>query len=188
MRGIYRDASNEGPHKDPPGFCSYRAFGEISNDLLQAAYKKDQDAAQAKAEIERKAKDAADSAQKAATIELPKAEKHDAALEKAVAAALVRDYPGNKVLKVILGSSSDDFEKDAFGRITGRDLDATVVNKHPDGKCELHGELWMQRGNGKSFSGPLSARGAGSLHQDEILCSRVEGTASADASSKKKKK
>jgi hypothetical protein len=25
MRGIYRDASNEGPHKDPPGFCSYRA-------------------------------------------------------------------------------------------------------------------------------------------------------------------
>jgi hypothetical protein len=51
------------------------------------------------------------------------------------------------------------------------------VNKHADGKCELHGELWMQRGNGNSFSGPLSARGAGSLHQDEILCSRVEGAA-----------
>lgn len=60
----------------------------------------------------------------------------------------------NKVLKIILGDWSDDYEKDAFGQITGRDLDAFVVNKQPDGKCFIHDEYWLQNGNGRSFSGP----------------------------------
>jgi hypothetical protein len=122
-----------------------------------------------------------------AKVELPKATQHNAGLEKAVAAAYAKDYPEGKVLKVILGSWADDMEKDSFGRVTGRDLNATVVNKQPDGKCQLHDELWMQHGNGRSFSGPLSARGAGSMTKTEILCSKVEAGASEAAPKKKRK-
>jgi hypothetical protein len=166
--------------------CAYRAFSDIGNVFAYAEQRKKQEDEEKKKQEQRKAEEAA----KTAAVELPKATKRDAKLEKAVAAAYERDYPGNKILKVILGNWSDEYEKDVFGRVTGRDLDATVVNKHPDGKCELHGEYWLQHGNGRSFSGPLSARGAGSLNQTEILCSKVEADASAPlvSSSKKKKK
>jgi hypothetical protein len=120
-------------------------------------------------------------------VEVPKAETHDAKLEKMVQTSYEKNYPGNKVLKVVLGSWSDDYEKDAFGRVTGRDIDATVVNKQADGKCQLHDELWMQRGSGKSFSGPLTPRGAGSMKQTEMLCTKAEAAAGA-ASGKKTKK
>jgi hypothetical protein len=46
----------------------------------------------------------------------------------------------------------------------------------------------MQRGKGKSFSGPLSARGAGSMTKTEILCSKAEAGASASAETPKKKR
>ncbi len=119
-------------------------------------------------------------------IELPKAGMHNPALEKAVAAAYQKDYSG-KILKVVLDRWDDDPEKDALGRVTGKNLGANVVNKRPDGKCQLHYELWLQHGNGKSFSGPLSARGAGSATDTDILCSKVEAGAIAGTDKKKRK-
>lgn len=110
--------------------------------------------------------------------ELPKAAMKNAALENAVAAAYKRDYE-HKVLKVILQGWDDDLEKDAFGRVTGRNMHATVVTKRKDGTCELHYELWLQRGNGRSFSGPLSARGAGSKDTKALSCAKVEKPAPA---------
>ena len=120
-------------------------------------------------------KDEAEKKAKLQGTDVPKAAMHDGALEKAVATAYGKAYPGNKILKVVLGHWADEYEKDALGRVTGRDLYATVVNRHPDGKCELHGELWLQRGHGKAFSGPLSERGAGSLETSEISCSKIDG-------------
>ncbi|HEX4460313.1 MAG TPA: hypothetical protein VIA18_20185 [Polyangia bacterium] len=120
------------------------------------------------------AKDAAGKAKMEATA-VPKADQRNPALEKAVAKAYAKDYPSGKIIKVVLGRWADDYEKDAFGRITGRDLYATVVNKQPDGTCQLHGELWLQHGKGKSFSGPLSARGSGSAEDSPILCSKAGG-------------
>ncbi|HSN29918.1 MAG TPA: hypothetical protein VLT45_26705 [Kofleriaceae bacterium] len=126
--------------------------------------KKEDDAAKAKLE----------------STEVPKAAMHDAKLEAMIKKAYEKDYHGeNKVLKVVLEGWDDDYEKDAFGRITGRDMLATVVNKQPDGKCSLHSELFLQQGNGRSFSGPFTLRGAGSASDDEILCSKVEGKAAA---------
>lgn len=155
---------------DPNHVCYQHAFGGMGDQITNAEAQKKHEAELAKAKEEENAKLAA----KVAARELPKADKHDAKLEKAVADAYHRDYPEGKVLKVILGNWSSDYEKDAFNRVTGRDLDATVVNKQPDGKCFLHGELWLQHGNGRSFSGPLSARGAGSASDEEILCTKVE--------------
>ena len=184
MQGSFRDIRSDNPGMTINDMCNNRAFSQMGDDQVNAARK---EAAAKKAEEDKAAADKVRQ-EKVAQTELPKATRKDAALEKAVAAAYDRDYPGNKVIKVILGNWSTDYEKDAFGRVTGRDLDATVVNKHPDGKCELHYELWMQQGKGKSFSGPLSARGAGSMQKSEILCSKVEGgSATADATTKKKR-
>jgi hypothetical protein len=155
---------------DPNGLCYQHAFGGMYDQIRTVEEHKKHDEEVAKVKEAANAKLAAETAAR----EVPKATKHDAKLEKAIADAYHRDYPEGKVLKVILGNWADEMEKDAFNRITGRDLDATVVNKQPDGKCYLHGELWMQHGNGKSFSGPFSARGAGSLSKQEILCSKVE--------------
>lgn len=181
-KSVFMNKENEHAASDPHGYCIYSAFSQLGDQLdyekmKQQAAEKDK-AAEAQRAEEAKAK--------TASVELPKAEMHDAKLEKAVAAAYDRDYPGNKVLKVILGKWSEDYEKDAFGRVTGRDLDATVVNKHPDGVCELHNEFWMQHGNGKSFSGPLSARGAGSMNKTEILCSKAEAGGGASTGKKRK--
>jgi hypothetical protein len=151
-----------GAHKDPARFCKEIAQGAIERDM--DAYliirEKEQKAAAAQSKLE--------------GTELPKADQHNPTLEKAVAKAYAKDYPSGKILKVILGRWADDFEKDAFGRITGRDLYATVVNKQPDGSCQSHGELWLQHGKGKSFAGPLSPRGAGSAEDSGILCTKVE--------------
>jgi len=96
--------------------------------------------------------------------EVPKATMKNAALEKAVSDAYKRDYEKeNKVLKVVLFGWDEDLEKDDFGQVTGRDMAATLVVKLPDGTCQLHYELWMQHGHGRSFSGPLEARGAGAM-------------------------
>jgi hypothetical protein len=153
-------------HKDPKGYCKEVAEEKIEHQmdeyLKQQEARKDLEARQAKLD----------------GTEVPKAKMHDPLLEKAVASAYNKAYPGNKILKVVLGNWSDDYEKDVFGRVTGRDLYATIVNRHPDGKCELHGELWLQHGKGKSFSGPLSARGAGSAETNQISCSKV-GASSA---------
>lgn len=145
-------------------FCTDAATAAVEDQLAElvqndAEKKKDEEAHRGKME----------------SVELPEAKQHNAKLEQAVIAAYIKGgYKENKVLKVILGDWSSDYEKDAFGRVTGRDLWATVVNKHPDGKCELFSELWLQYGNGRSFSGPLSERGAGSLETAEILCSKAE--------------
>jgi hypothetical protein len=61
------------------------------------------------------------------------------------------------------------------------------VNKHPDGKCELHDEQWLQHGNGRSFSGPLTARGAGSLEEVEIPCAKAEAAGASTTSTTKEK-
>lgn len=121
------------------------------------------------------------------STEVPKATMHDAKLEAMVEKAYKAGGYENKVLKVVLEGWSDDYEKDAFGQINGRDLAATVVNKQPDGKCFLHGELFLQHGHGMKFSGPLTLRGAGSATDDEILCSKVEGKPAAAPAKKKAK-
>ena len=163
-------------HEDPSGYCGETVWYRMRDQATayqeqQAAAKRDADA---KAALE--------------ATQVPKAEMHNATLEKAVADAYHRDYPEGKVLKVVLGNWSDDYEKDAFGRVNGRDLDATVVNKQPDGKCQLHNEYWFQHGNGRSFAGPLSARGAGSMNVKEIPCSNVETAVASATNAKKSKK
>jgi hypothetical protein len=163
-------------HSDPPAWCQYMAFFDMADGIEKALDKRAKDAAEAEAAAAEKAKLEA--------TEVPKPEMNNRALEKAVTLAYQKDYSG-KVLKVVLFGWADDLEKDGFGRVTGRDLAATVVNKQPDGKCQLHYELWLQYGNGRSFSGPLSARGAGSAEDSEILCSKVEAGA---APAKKKGK
>jgi hypothetical protein len=165
-------------------YCIVHVFFNMADQFENADRKAKEAEEEAKKQEERKAKDAAE----VAARELPKAERKDAKLEKAVADAYHRDYPSGKILKVILGSWSTDYEKDDFGRVIGRDIDATVVNKQQDGKCYLHDELWMQHGNGRSFSGPLSARGAGSASDKEILCTKAEAAGGAVAAKGGKKK
>jgi hypothetical protein len=124
---------------------------------------------------------------KCVEVELPKPEMKNAALEKAIADAYKRDY-GDKVLKVILFGWDEDLEKDDFGQVTGRDMSAVVVTKLENGTCSLHEELWMQSGNGRSFSGPFHARGAGSAQDTPINCAKVETPAKAPAKAPAKKK
>lgn len=122
------------------------------------------------------------------STEVPKATMHDGKLEAMVKKAYVDDYHGvNKVLKVVLEGWDEEYEKDDFGQITGRDMHATVVNKQPDGKCSLHSELFLQHGHGRSFSGPFELRGGGSASDNEILCSKVEGKPAAAPAKKKGK-
>lgn len=115
---------------------------------------------------------------KCVETELPKAGMKNAALEKLVLEAYKRDYT-DKPLMVILDGWVEDFETDAFGQVTGRDMSATVVVKLADGTCSLHGELWMQYGHPNAFSGPLHARGAGSASDTVINCDKVEAAAKA---------
>ena len=154
---------------DPDRVCYEEIFGQMWAQIINDEQQKKQAEEKAKKAEEQKAKNAAE----VAATEPPQATKHDAKLEKAVADAYHRDYPEGKVLKVVLGNWSEDYEKDALGRVTGRDLDATVINQQPDGTCQLHNEYWVQHGNGRSFSGPLAARGAGSMNKKEILCTKV---------------
>ena len=124
--------------------------------------KKEDDAAKAKLE----------------STEVPKASMHDAKIAAAIKKAWEDDTHGEyKTLKVVLGGWDDDYEKDAFGQITGRDMLATIVNKRADGSCWLHEELFLQHGHGMKFSGPFELRGAGSASDTEILCSKAEGKA-----------
>ena len=153
--------------KDGEAWCKYRAFWNMGNQLDKIIEKREKAAADAKAAEAKKAE--------LAGVELPKAQMKDAGLEKAVAAAYRKAGYRGTVLRVILAGWNPDLEKDAFGHVTGRDLAATVVTKQPDGKCLLHTELWLQRGSGRSFSGALSARGAGSEEESEILCSKATG-------------
>jgi hypothetical protein len=168
----------------PNRACHQEVFGGFFEQVVNDRNHKKQAAEEAKAKAERDEKAAAE----VAARELPKATKHDAKLEKMVADAYHRDYPEGKILKVILGEWSEDYEKDAFDRVTGRDLDATVVNKQADGRCFLHNEFWLQYGSIKSFSGKLSARGAGSASDTEISCSKAEGAAAPAAKTAGKKK
>lgn len=165
---------------DPKGLCFNYAFTDIWQQIINDRKNpKEPKAAEdaAKAKTDAKASKAAE----LAAVALPKALMHDAKLEKSVADAYHRYDPPAKVVKVILGRWADDLEKDAFGRTIGRDVSATVVNRQPDGKCLLHGEYYMQHGNGRSFSGPLSARGAGSATDTEILCEKIGAGASKAA-------
>lgn len=181
-RWMQRKLTDPEIHKgNPDRVCHQEIFGKMWEQIINDDNHKKEAAEEAKRKEEANAKAAA----AVAATELPKPGKRDAKLEKAVADAYHRDYPEGKVLKVVLGSWSDDYEKDAFGRVTGRDLDATVVNQQPDGKCQLHNEYWMQHGNGRSFGGPLSARGAGSLNKQEILCSKVGADATGGGRKKR---
>jgi hypothetical protein len=185
MIGIYRDTKDTHEGMTMADMCNYRAFAEILQQYQDDAWEKEQAAKAVKDEADAKAQREKERQDKLAVTEMPVATMKNPALEKAVAQAYMRDYPGNKVLKVILFGWDPDLEKDGFGQVTGRDMSATVVNKHDDGTCELHYELWLQNGHGRSFSGPLSARGAGSMETTEILCSKVEAAA-APAKAKKK--
>jgi hypothetical protein len=191
MASCLKDPSMDWKLKDkenqkgiPNRACHQQVFGGIWEQVINDRNNKKQAEEEAKAKAERDAKSAAE----VAARELPKATKHDAKLEKMVADAYHRDYPEGKILEVILGEWAEDYEKDAFDRVTGRDLDATVVNKQADGRCFLHNEFWLQYGSIKSFSGKLSARGAGSASDTEIACSKAEGAAAPAAKPAAKKK
>ena len=189
MASCLKDPSMESKLKNkeiqqgiPNRACHQNVFAGIWEQVVNDRNNKKEAEAEAKAKAERDAKAAAE----VAARELPKPTKHDAKLEKMVSDAYHRDYPDGKILKVLLFDWAEDYEKDAFSRVTGRDLDATVVNKQPDGRCFMHNEYWLQNGNGRSFSGPLSARGAGSANDTEISCSKVEAPATAKPAAKKK--
>jgi hypothetical protein len=167
---------------DPKGLCFDKAFSNVWEQIINDRNSKKQAQEEAKTKEEAKAKGAAE----LAAVELPKPQMHDGSLEKAVSDAYHRYDPPAKVIKVVLGKWADELEKDALGRVTGRDIYATVVNKQPDGKCLLHGEYYMQHGNGRSFSGPLSARGAGSASDKEILCEKIGAGASKGGTKKQK--
>lgn len=147
--------------QDPTEFCR-----EVVTDRVQDQMK-EYDIQQAKK------KQAADEQAAIDNTELPKPDQRNPTLEKAVKAAYSKGYPENKVLYVALGNWSSDYEKDAFGRVTGRDLPADVVVRQPDGRCQLHTELYLQHGHGRSFGGPLSLRGGGSSNDKWIHCEKV---------------
>ena len=153
---------------DINSFCTYRAFGEISNQLMNSP----------KAKAEEKAKkDAADKAAREealAKVELPKATKKDPSIEKQIAAAYKAAYPDNTVLTVLLQSTGWSTERSSFGVITGRNIQAVVANRQKSGDCELHSEAWLQESRGRSFAGPLQPRGAGSQEKTDILCANVK--------------
>lgn len=164
----YKDAKSDAKLPTYPESCA--SDGKSDMESAMSNYKnicqKKQEDDDAKAKLE--------------STEVPKATMHDAKIEAAIRKAFDSDDHGeDKVLKVVLEGWADEYETDAFGQITGRDMNATVVNKKPDGKCSLHDELYMQRGHGKSFSGPFESRGAGSASDTEIICSKVEGKAAA---------
>lgn len=165
----YKDAKSEAKLQSFADSCGSDARRDLETSMDRykdaCQKKKDDDARQAKLQA----------------TEVPKATMHDAKLEAAVKKAYIDGGYENKVLKIVLEGWDDDYEKDAFGQVTGRDMLATVVNKQPDGKCSLHEELFLQHGHGNSFSGGLSLRGAGSASDTEILCSKVEGPAAAPA-------
>lgn len=166
---------------DPKSYCFVKSFASVWEQVVNDRRAKKDAEEQAKVKEEEKAKEVA----QRAAVEVPQPKMHDASLEKAVADAYHRYDPPAKVIKVVLGRWADDLEKDAFGRVTGRDLDATVVNRQPNGKCVLHNEYYMQHGNGRSFSGPLKARGAGSASDKEILCEKIAAGASKSSARKK---
>jgi hypothetical protein len=149
-------------HSAPERYCTEMAVHGMQEQL--AVYNEQQ----------KKAKADADSKAKMASQKMPKADMHDAKLEKMIADAYKKNFPDNKILKVIITDKKWDFEKDALNRVTGRDINASVVNKHPDGACEIHSEMWVQQGSGKSFHGPFDERGAGSLEKVGILCENVK--------------
>jgi hypothetical protein len=189
--------------KDGKGWCIrealFGAFQSIQNDpermkarkerkdAIEAALKKgDWDAARAAAATatqkkyveDQIAKLQAEKAKKAAElakVELPKAAKKDGALEKQIAAAYKSSYPDNKILGVVLLQKDWSPERTNLGVITNRNIQAIVVNKHQDGTCEMHNELWSQEYIGGKFKGKLSQRGAGSQELREILCEKVPG-------------
>ncbi len=132
----------------------------VGGNLWQLVYNDHQTKASQAEEARKKDEAKAKAAAAVAAAELPKPLTHDAKLEKMDADAYHRDYPEGSVLRVILGQWAEDLEKDAFGRVTGRDLNATVVNKQADGRCMMHDELWMQHGNGRALRLGASAVGA----------------------------
>ena len=109
-----------------------------------------------------------------ASVTMPVAAMHDAAIEKGILVAYASAYPDTKIVKVVITSKEFQDETDAFGHVIGRDVPASVVNKHKDGTCEVFDELWLQKGSGKKFSGPFEERGAGSLSRAEIDCALVK--------------
>jgi hypothetical protein len=138
------------------------------DDVFQRVKRQHERAIQVKAE--KAARDA-----EAAKVELPTAEKRDKKLEKQIAAAYKAEYPDNTVLMVLLQSKGWDTERSDYGVVTNRNIQAIVVNKQPDGSCQLHNEMWMQEYIGGRFKGPLSQRGAGSQRLTPILCEKVPG-------------
>src|SRR5881628_2647787 len=126
----YKDAKSDAKLPTYSESCSSDAKSDMETSM--SAYEnicknqKEDDAAKAKLEA----------------TEVPKATMHDAKLEAAVKKAYIDGGYENKILKVVLEGWDEDYEKDAFGQVTGRDLNATVVNKQPDGKCSLHSEMF----------------------------------------------
>jgi hypothetical protein len=171
----YKDAKSTAKLQSFEESCASDAKRDLesSMDQYESVCKKQRDDAATKAKLD--------------STEVPKATMHDAKLEAMVKKAYEDDYHGvNKVLKVVLEGWADDYETDAFGQVTGRDMNATVVNKQPDGKCSLHSELFLQHGHGRSFYGPFSLRGAGSASDTEIMCTKVEGKPTAARAKKGK--
>ena len=137
---IYEDPKYSA-HSDPPRYCHEVAFTRMSNqwDTLVETRKKEAAAEKDKAKI--------------AAQRVPKADMHDARIEKAIAATFHAAFPDSKILKVIITDKTWDFEKDAFGRVTGHDINASVVNKRADGKCEISPRCGSSRATARATRG-----------------------------------
>jgi|HubBroStandDraft_6_1064221.scaffolds.fasta_scaffold121329_1 hypothetical protein len=107
---------------------------------------------------------------KIASITYPKADVHDKAIESGIRTSYAHEWPDDKIVDVVITSRDYDPETDAFSQVIGRDVTASIVSRQKDGSCLVHSEMWLQKGNGRKFSGPFEPRGAGSQSRDEINC------------------
>ncbi len=138
--------------------------------LLRTRQKADAEAK--KVEDKRKADEKRKADADKATV--PAAGKKDATIEAWVKAAFAKAYPDAKILKVLLVSDDWSTERNDYGTVIGRNIQAVIVNQQKD-VCEVFSEEWYQEYIGGAFKGPLTERGAGSLQRYDITCSKVTG-------------
>jgi hypothetical protein len=140
--------------------CADEAFSRISEQHKKWVYEK-QFAEKRKADAEK--------------AELPKAAKKDAAFEKAVTATFKKAFPDARFIKVIIVSSDWIVDRNNFGTITGRHLQAAVIDQQKgDDLCEIYSEAWEQEFINGRFQSSVSEGGAGSLERTPIVCSKTK--------------
>jgi hypothetical protein len=107
--------------------------------------------------------------------ELPKAAKKDASLEKAITTTFKKAFPDAKVIRVIIIDKDWATERNNFGTIIGRNIQAAVIEQQKGEElCEIYNELWFEEYIGGHFKSSVDERGAGSLQRTPIVCSKAK--------------